>query len=160
MVRGLLIAASLIPLAGGCALGPGTNFSQQDVRRIHPGMSKSELRSVMGPPEQVVEGSRGRDTWTWEDLDAAFTFRSKRCSVERADGKVAGIPVVDDQIEQLYHLYFSQPNINWINLPWVCLDRFAYALAPRQGIAEEKWVAMNSPPTSQPSARVVRAESK
>jgi hypothetical protein len=155
MIRRFVISVLLASFASGCALGPGTNFSQQDVQRVHRGMSKSEVRAAMGPPNEVLAGNQRHETWTWYYLDTFHTYRSKDCLVEFVGDNVTVAPVVDDGIERSYREYFSQPwTFAWIfNLPGACFDRVMYAPAPRQGIPENQWVAANRWAASSASSR-------
>ena len=84
-----IIALSLVFLLSACA---GTNFSWDEVEKVKPGMSESEVIGILGKPTARKQ-SGDVVVLAWSHANA-FTG-AKAVSFKFVDGKVAGSTTVN-----------------------------------------------------------------
>ena len=86
-----IICAAL--LLAGCA-SAGTNFSDQAVASVQPGMSKADVIAMLGPPNAVSTMPDGRQVLAWSHVKinswAGSSLVRSASFVFDADGRVTG----------------------------------------------------------------------
>jgi len=97
--RKLLATAALVAVAAAAQAAPGISVTAAQETAVHPGMTKSEVKSTIGQPERVFHfASEEGSTWRYtapQVGDGAANFLVDF----GADGRVAAVSEQLDEID-------------------------------------------------------------
>ena len=90
MTKSILFGAAL--MLSGC-VSMGTNYDAAAVDRLQVGMTKAEVVSMLGQPNQVITGSGGNERLIWvHSTGSIMGAKARSVGLPFKDGKLTDVP--------------------------------------------------------------------